>query len=112
MKVLYWIIGFLLILAFAALNIFLQDISFMMRLVNPLILCCFLCLLRVALGPTPADRAVAVDILGILVVGFCGILAVFTKRSFFIDISIAWSLQSFIATIALAKYIEGKAFDE
>ena len=71
-----------------------------------------LCLVRVALGPTAADRIVAVDILGILIVGFCAILNIPTGRGWYMDIAIAWALQSFIATIALAKYLEGKNLDD
>ena len=77
-----------------------------------LISLCFLCLLRIALGPTLADRMVAIDILGILVVGVCALLAVKLEREFLIDISLAWVFLSFIGTIALAKYLEGKKFDE
>ena len=81
-------------------------------LVLGLILCCFLCLYRIFKGPTAADRAVAVDILGIVIVGFCAILVVFTRRNFLLDIAISWALVSFIGTLALAKYLEGKGFDE
>jgi len=73
---------------------------------------CFLCLLRVALGPTLADRMVAIDIMGILVVGICALLSIKLERGFLIDISLAWVFLSFIGTIALAKYLEGKKFDE
>ncbi|MCK4352980.1 cation:proton antiporter [candidate division WOR-3 bacterium] len=73
---------------------------------------CFLCLLRAALGPTLADRMVAIDILGILVVGICALLSIKTGREFLIDIALAWIFLSFIGTIALAKYLEGKKFDE
>jgi multicomponent Na+:H+ antiporter subunit F len=66
----------------------------------------------VARGPTPADRAVALDILGVLIVGFCAIVSIPTGRSWYMDIAIAWALQSFIATIALAKYLEGKDLDD
>ena len=72
----------------------------------------FLCLLRAARGPTLADRMVAIDILGILVVGICALLAVRTDREFLIDIALAWTFVSFIGTIALAKYLERKRFDE
>lgn len=74
--------------------------------------CGLLCLLRIWRGPTPADRAVAIDILGILVLGFCAILGIPTGRDWYIDIGIAWALQSFISTLALAKYLEGRNFDE
>ncbi|MEN3013700.1 MAG: monovalent cation/H+ antiporter complex subunit F [Endomicrobiia bacterium] len=82
------------------------------KFISPMILSLILCLYRIFLGPTPADRAVATDILGLIIVGICGILSIFTKASFFIDIAIAWALQSFIGNLALAKYLEGKRFDE
>ena len=77
-----------------------------------LLLCCIMCLYRMYIGRTPADRAVAVDILGIIVIGFCSLLAVYTSKGFFMDIAIAWTLQSYIAVLAIAKYLEGKRFDE
>jgi multicomponent Na+:H+ antiporter subunit F len=87
---------------------------------SPLIMRCFivlflsasLCLYRILKGPTSADRIVAIDILGILVVGFCALLGIATHRDWYIDIGIAWALQSFISTLALAKYLEGRGFDE
>jgi len=72
----------------------------------------FLCSIRVWLGPTMADRMVAVDMFGILVVGITPLLAILYKREFLIDIGLAWILISFIGTIALAKYLEGRKFDE
>lgn len=111
MKIIYWILGVIAIIAFTIVNLTI-DIPITYRLLNPLLLAAFLCLIRIAFGPTPADRAVGIDILGILIIGFCGILSVFTMQSFFIDIAIAWALQSFIATLALAKYLEGKSFDD
>jgi multicomponent Na+:H+ antiporter subunit F len=77
-----------------------------------LVLSAILCLLRIMAGPTAADRAVAIDILGVLVVGFCAIISIPTGRSWYMDIGIAWGLQSFIATIALAKYLEGRDLDD
>ncbi|MCM8757642.1 MAG: cation:proton antiporter [Candidatus Omnitrophica bacterium] len=77
-----------------------------------LLLCGIFCLLRIMLGPTPADRVVSIDILGILVLGFCALLGIPTGRDWYIDIGIAWALQSFISTLALAKYLEGRNFDE
>ena len=77
-----------------------------------LMFCFFLCLLRILRGPTPADRALAIDTLGILIVGFCAILSIPTGRDWYLDIAIAWALQSFIGALALAKYLEGRGFDE
>jgi len=77
-----------------------------------LLLCCFMCLFRIARGPTAPDRTVAIDILGIVVVGFCALMAVLTGKDFYINVAITWALLSFIGTIALAKYLEGRGFDE
>ncbi len=77
-----------------------------------LIVLSFSCLYRAWRGPTIPDRMVAIDILGILVVGICALLAVVTKLSFLMDIALAWIFLSFIGTLALAKYLSGRKFDE
>ncbi|RJR27542.1 MAG: cation:proton antiporter [Candidatus Latescibacterota bacterium] len=77
-----------------------------------LILCIFMCLYRVGRGPTAPDRTVAIDILGTLVVGFCAIWSIITKRDLYMNIAISWSLLNFIGSLALAKYLEGRGFDE
>ena len=77
-----------------------------------LLICIFFCLYRVGAGPTPADRTVAIDILGILMVGFCSILSLTTGKDLYMNVAISWALLAFIGTIALAKYLEGRTFDE
>lgn len=77
-----------------------------------LLICSFLCLYRVGAGPTPPDRTVAIDILGILMVGFCAILSLYTGKDLYMNVAISWALLAFIGTIALAKYLEGRTFDE
>ena len=77
-----------------------------------LFVCCFLCLYRIGMGPSAPDRTVAIDILGIVVVGFCALMALATGRDFYLNIALAWALLSFIGTIALAKFLEGRGFDE
>lgn len=84
----------------------------MSNLIFALMILCFFCLYRVLRGPTIPDRMVAIDILGILVVGICGILALFTQRGFLMDIVLTWILLSFIGTLALAKYLSGRNFDD
>lgn len=77
-----------------------------------LVLASFLCLYRIGRGPTAPDRAVGIDILGTLIVGFCCILALRSGTDFYMSIAIAWALLSFIGTIGLAKYLEGRPFDD
>jgi multicomponent Na+:H+ antiporter subunit F len=77
-----------------------------------LLLAAFLCLYRIGRGPSAPDRAVSIDILGTLIVGFCCVMALWTGQDFYMSIAIAWALLSFIGTIALAKYLEGRQYDE
>ncbi len=73
---------------------------------------CFMCLYRIGHGPTAPDRTVAIDILGTVVVGFVCLSAITMRRDFYINLAIAWALVSFIGTLALAKHLEGRKFDE
>ena len=87
-------------------------VDFLGRAMYILLLAAGMCMFRISRGPTAADRIVAVDIFGILIVGFCAILSISTGRSWYIDIGMAWALQSFIGSLALAKYLEGKGLEE
>jgi multicomponent Na+:H+ antiporter subunit F len=77
-----------------------------------LLVCCALCLYRIARGPTAPDRMVAIDVLGTLVVGFIAIITAVTGREYILTLAIVWALVSFIGTLALAKYLTGKAYNE
>ena len=70
-----------------------------------------MCLYRIGKGPSAPDRTVAIDILGTLMVGFCCILALQTQQEYYMNIAIAWALISFVGTLALAKYLEGRPYD-
>ncbi|MBU0549221.1 MAG: cation:proton antiporter [Candidatus Omnitrophica bacterium] len=114
-----WILGLIIIIAVLTAVIFYPLPSllgwqsvFLQRGFNVLIICALFCLWRILRGPTPADRIVAIDILGILILGFCALLGISTGRDWYIDIGIAWALQSFISSLALAKYLEGRNLDE
>jgi len=114
-----WLIG-LVAIAAAAAFIFTTSLPSLLRWQSPLlariflllVLSALLCLWRVFRGPTAPDRAVAIDMLGILIVGLCALLSIPTGRDWYIDIGIAWALQSFIGIMALSKSMEGKDFDD
>ena len=112
MKTFKWIIGFLIIIIALFINFFIfTEIPFNYKLINVLMFCTIFIMIRVVKGPSVADRIVAIDILGILIIGICAILAIALKRSYYIDIGIAWGLQSFIGALALAKFLEGRSLD-
>ena len=77
-----------------------------------LLLCCAMCVYRIGRGPTAPDRMVAIEILGTLVVGFAVLLAAATGRDYFMNVAIVLALVSFVGSIALAKHLEGRGFDE
>jgi multisubunit Na+/H+ antiporter MnhF subunit len=69
------------------------------------------CLYRVFVGPSPADRLQAVDTITTLLIGIIILLALIQQSSLILDIGIALAAFSFIATLALARYLsEGRVF--
>lgn len=69
------------------------------------------CAYRAWIGPSVADRLQAIDAMTTLLIGIIIVLAVLRETAMFIDVALALAAFSFIATVALARYIsEGKAF--
>jgi len=63
---------------------------------------------RLLLGPTLADRAVAVS--GMLVVGMIGIAAhaAYTDTGSYLPVLVIIGLVGFVSTAIIARYIEGR----
>ena len=66
---------------------------------------------RLVLGPSFADRFVAIDMLTALGIGFAGLTALATGRGLFVDIALALALINFVGTVAFALFLERKARD-
>lgn len=62
--------------------------------------------IRLAKGPTLADRVVALDMMTVIIVAFCGLYAIFAEQTAFLDVAIVMALIGFLATVALARYAE------
>lgn len=77
-----------------------------------LVIASFFCLYRIGHGPTVPDRAVGIDILGVVVVAFSALMSLSTGQEFYISVGLTWTLLNFIGTLALAKFLEGRGFDE
>lgn len=67
-----------------------------------------LAMVRLFLGPTSADRVVALDAINTLVVASMIVLAVVFRQILFVDVAIVYALLSFIGTLFIAKYLGGK----
>ena len=63
---------------------------------------------RLVLGPTAPDRAIAVDTVNTLTIAAMIILGVVYKEIIFVDVAIVYGLLSFVSTLYIAKYIGGE----
>jgi multicomponent Na+:H+ antiporter subunit F len=61
---------------------------------------------RLARGPTLADRVVALDMMTVIIVAFCGLYAILADEAAFLDVAIVMALVGFLATVALARFAE------
>ena len=66
-----------------------------------------LCLLRAVIGPTIADRLVAVNMLGTMVMVMISILAVKMQEGYLVDICLIYAMISFLAVVVLTKVYTG-----
>lgn len=64
-----------------------------------------LSIVRIIIGPTLADRVLALDLMTVVALGFIGAVAVRTGLMLYLDIALALALLGFLATVALARYI-------
>lgn len=65
--------------------------------------------IRIIIGPTLADRVLALDLMTVIAMGFVGTIAIRTGLTLYLDIAIALALLGFLATVALARYILSRA---
>lgn len=66
-----------------------------------------LCLLRAIKGPTIADRLVATNMMGTMVMVIIAVLAQLFGEGYLIDICLIYALISFLAVIVLTKVYTG-----
>jgi multicomponent Na+:H+ antiporter subunit F len=62
--------------------------------------------IRLILGPSLSDRVVALDMMTVLIVSFCGLYAILSEDTAFVDVAIVLALVGFLATVALARFVE------
>ena len=62
---------------------------------------------RMILGPTAADRAVALDTLTVISISLIVMGALFAGRVIYLDVAMVYGILSFIGVVAVARYLEG-----
>ncbi len=65
------------------------------------------CLLRSVLGPTTADRVIAVNMIGTMVVILICILTLRLGEGYLTDVAMIYTLLSFLAVVALTRLLIG-----
>lgn len=66
-----------------------------------------LCLIRAIKGPKIADRIVAVNMMGTMVMVIIGILALMLNEGYLVDICIIYAMISFLSVVVLTKVFMG-----
>ena len=67
----------------------------------------FVCLIRAVKGPRIADRIVAVNMMGTMVMVTSAVLSLLLKEGFLIDICLIYAMVSFLAVIVISKVYMG-----
>lgn len=65
------------------------------------------CMVRLSIGPTAADRAVALDTINTLVVAAMVLLGAAFNLVVLLDVALVYALLSYVGTLYIARYLEG-----
>ena len=65
------------------------------------------CLIRAVRGPLIADRLMAVNMMGTMVMVMIAVLALMLKEGYLIDICLIYAMISFLAVVVLSKVYIG-----
>ena len=65
------------------------------------------CLIRAIKGPTIADRVVAVNMMGTMVMVIIAMLAVYMGEGYLLDICLIYAMISFLGVVVLCKVYTG-----
>ena len=66
-----------------------------------------LCLVRAVIGPKIADRLVAVNMMGTMVMVSIALLAVMKDQGYLVDICLIYAMISFLAVVVLTRIYTG-----
>lgn len=65
-----------------------------------------LVLIRAIIGPTTIDRILALDTLGMMLIGIIGLVMMLQETIVYDDIALVLAIIGFVGTIAMAKFLE------
>lgn len=65
-----------------------------------------LVLIRAIIGPSTSDRILALDTLGMMLIGIIGLVMMLQETIVYADIALVVAIIGFVGTIAMAKFLE------
>ena len=83
----------------------------MIELLAVLFIACALSAIRALLGPTAPDRVVAIDTLTSLMVASLVLLGIIYRAPIYLDVALVYAFLSFLGTLAVSKYLEGRGIE-
>ncbi|MNU01250.1 putative monovalent cation/H+ antiporter subunit F [compost metagenome] len=63
-------------------------------------------MVRLVVGRTTIDRVVAIDMLSVVTISLIALYAHISGRFVYIDVALVYGLLSFLAVLAIARYLE------
>ena len=69
--------------------------------------CLFVCLYRAFRGPSPADRVIAVNMTGTIIITMILFLSLLLKAGHLVDIALIYAMLSFLAVVLLCRIAIG-----
>ena len=84
-----------------------QYSAFIYGILSVLAVMLVLCLIRAVIGPRIADRLIAVNMMGTMVMVIIALLAVIKEQSYLLDICLIYAMISFLAVVVLTRIYTG-----
>jgi len=65
-----------------------------------------LCIIRMILGPTSSDRAVALDTLSTVTTALLVLVGLMFNRRIYLDVALVYAVITFVGSVAIARFLE------
>lgn len=66
-----------------------------------------ICIIRSALGPRTADRIIAINMIGTMIIMMIAVLSVMLDQNYLVDICLIYAMISFLGVVVLCKVYTG-----
>lgn len=77
-----------------------------------LLACAIVCIARMFLGPTTADRLVALNILSGVTLAFLVLRGVYQQRVLYLDVALVYDIFGFLGFLAIARFLKDRLNNE